>query len=109
MTNSIEASIIAELTIELKNESDFDAEILSVKVRNAVREVKAARNYPSTYTNEMINADLTNYFSNIREIALYDYSKIGAEGQSQYSGDGESIHYLDRNKLFIGVLPIARV
>ena len=108
MTDMI-ASIVAELTIELKNETDFDADILNVKVLNAYREVQAAKNYPSTYSEEMIQADMAQYFGNIRAIALYDYSKLGAEGQSQYSGDGESIHYLDRNKLFTGVYPIARV
>ena len=109
MINDIEASVIADLTIELKNEVDFDAEILAVKVRNAIREVKAAKNYPSTYSEEKINADMMNYFTNIRAIALYDYTKIGAEGQTQYSADGESIHYLDRDKLFKGVYPIARL
>lgn len=108
MTNDIEASIIEELTIELKNEIDFDAAILGVKVRNAIREVKAARNYPKSYTESMINDDMENFVTNIRSIALYDYSKIGAEGQSQYSADGESIHYLDRNKLFTGIIPLAR-
>lgn len=104
----IEASVIEELTIELRNEVDFDAEILGVKVRNAIREVKTARNYPKSYTESMIQSDMENFISNIRAIALYDYSKIGAEGQSQYSADGESIHYLDRNKLFTGIIPIAR-
>ena len=51
---------------------------------------------------------MNDYYVNIRAIALYDYTKIGAEGQSQYSADGESIHYLDRNKMFAGILPIAR-
>ncbi len=108
MINDIVASVIADLKIELKNEVDFDAEILAVKVKNAVREVIAARNYPKSYTDAQKNADLLEYYTNIRAIALYDYTKIGAEGQSQYSADGESIHYLDRNKLFAGVLPIAR-
>ena len=109
MMNDIEASIIAELTIELKNEVDFDAALLKVKVKNAFREVKAARDYPSTQSDEAILADMMNYYSNIRAIALYDYTKIGAEGQTQYSADGESIHYLDRDKLFKGVYPIARL
>ena len=65
MINNIEASIIEELTIELKNEVDFDAEMLGVKVRNAIREVRAARNYPKSYTEEMIIADMTDYFTNI--------------------------------------------
>ena len=104
----IAAQIAADLTIELKNEVDFDVDILNVKISNAIREVIAARNYPAYYGEERIKADLMNYYSNIRSIALYDYTKIGAEGQTQYSADGESIHYLDRSKLFSGILPIAR-
>ena len=101
-------SIISELTIELQNETDFNADILALKVRNAYREVKQARNYPKSYTEETISADMENYYSNVKELALYDYNKVGAEGQTQYSADGESIHYVDRNKMFAGVLPIAR-
>ena len=107
MTN-IETSIISELTIELRKEVDFDADILALKVSNAYREVRTARNYPSYYSEELIMADMMNYYSNIRAIAMYDYNKIGAEGQTQYSADGESIHYVDRSKLFNGVIPIAR-
>ena len=101
-------SIISELTIELQNETDFNADILALKVRNAYREVKQASNYPKSYTEETISADMENYYSNVKELALYDYNKVGAEGQTQYSADGESIHYVDRNKMFAGVLPIAR-
>lgn len=108
MMNNIETSIINELTIELKNEVDFDAQILALKVSNAYREVKMARNYPKSYTEEAISEDMMNFYSNIKSIAMYDYNKVGAEGQTQYSADGESIHYLDRNKLFGGIVPIAR-
>lgn len=101
-------SIIDELTIELQTEADFNADILALKVRNAYREVKQARNYPKSYTEESISADMENYYSNVKDLALYDYNKVGAEGQTQYSADGESIHYVDRNKMFTGVLPIAR-
>lgn len=109
MINNIESEIIADLTVELKNEVDFDPEMLEVKVQNAFREVKAARNYPWDYSEIRIMADMERYYTNIRSIALYDYTKIGAEGQTQYSADGESIHYLDRDKLFKGVYPIARL
>ena len=101
-------SIIEELTIELQNETDFNVDILTLKVTNAYREVKQVRNYPKSYTESMITDDMENFYSNIKAIAMYDYNKVGAEGQTQYSADGESIHYVDRNKLFNGVLPIAR-
>ena len=100
--------IIDELTTELQNEVDFNSDILALKVNNAYREVKQARNYPSSYTESMITNDMDNFYTNVKAIALYDYSKLGAEGQTQYSADGESIHYVDRNKLFTGIIPIAR-
>ena len=50
---------------------------------------------------------MENYYSQVREIAMYDYNQVGAEGQTQYSQDGVSVHYVDRNSLFYGVLPIA--
>lgn len=108
MINNIVSTIVADLTIELKNETDFDSEMLEVKVSNALREVRRARDYPESYSEEMIIKDLNNYYTNIRSIALYDYTKIGAEGQTRYSADGESIHYLNRDKLFTGIIPIAR-
>ena len=101
-------NIIEELTTELQNEVDFNVDILRLKVNNAYREVKQARNYPSSYTDSMKESDMENFYTNIKAIALYDYNKVGAEGQTQYSADGESIHYVDRNKMFAGILPIAR-
>ena len=101
-------NIIEELTTELQNAVDFNVDILRLKVNNAYREVKQARNYPSSYTDSMKEADMENFYTNIKAIALYDYNKVGAEGQTQYSADGESIHYVDRNKMFAGILPIAR-
>lgn len=104
----MKTEIIAELTAELQGETDFDAVLLTAKVNNATREVQTARNYPSTYTAAQIETDTVRFFSQIKSIALYDYNQVGAEGQTQYSADGVSIHYVERNKLFYGVRPIAR-
>lgn len=93
--------------LEITDGSRFNSDLLMSKVENAYREVKTARKYPISYTEEVKETDMNNYFSQIRAIALYDYSKIGSEGQTQFSEDGASIHYVDRDKLFQGVLPIA--
>lgn len=105
----LEASIVTELTTELNKETDFDADMLEAKVHNAYREVKTARNYPKTYPQSVIDDDMEEHYSYIKSIALYDYTKIGAEGQDSYSADGETIKYTDRDKLFAGVLPLARL
>ena len=105
----LEASIVTELTTELKNETGFDADMLEAKVHNAYREVKTVRNYPKYYPQGVIDDDMEAHYSYIKAIALYDYTKIGAEGQESYSADGETIKYSDRKTLFAGVLPFARV
>ena len=104
---ALKNEIIEELTTELKNEVGFDADLLAVKVKSAIREVKTARRYPSSYSEAMIEADLGKFFSQIKAVALYDFNKIGAEGQDNYSADGETIKYSDRDALFDGVLPLA--
>lgn len=108
-SEEIRQTIIDELTIELQNEQNFDASLLAVKVSSALREVKSARRYPSNYAETLINSDLERYMSQIKAIALYDYTKIGAEGQTNYSADGENISYVDRNSLFVGISPVCTV
>ena len=101
--------IIEDLTTELQiaDAEKFNLALLASKVKNAYRSVQSARKYPAIYTEAMIERDMQNYYSQVREIALYDYNQLGAEGQTQYSQDGVSVHYVDRDKLFYGVLPIA--
>ena len=107
--NEMQTAIIEELTIELQNETDFSVDLLTAKVKSAIRECKTIRDYPSFYTNAQIEKDVVKFYSQIKDISMYDYCKIGAEGQESYNADGESIYFDDRNKLWYGVRPIARV
>lgn len=101
--------IISDLTIELQiSDGDrFNPTLLESKVKNAYRDVMTARKYPKSYSEAYIENDMQSYYSNVRAVALFDYNQVGAEGQTQYSQDGVSVHYVDRDKLFAGVLPIA--
>lgn len=106
----IEQEIIAELTIELQGEPTFNADVLAIKVRNAIREVKMKRNYIVTsYTDAQIETDLYNYFSVIKSVALYDYNQIGAEGEASHSENGTSRSYIDRDDLFRSVHAFVKV
>ena len=109
MEVSLQDELIADLTVELENEPTFDLSKLKQKVINAIREVKKARKYPSNYTEDMINKDIYNFYSNIRNIALYDYNQIGIEFQTSSSENGVSRSYMDREKLFSGVVPLAKL
>lgn len=86
----------------------FSENLLRKKIESAYREVKRARNYPKSYTEAQIEEDMREFFSNIEDIALYDYSGVGAEGLSSYSADGTSIHYKNRNECFEGVYRLGR-
>lgn len=104
----LELEILADITAEMGNE-DFNTAVMTAKIKSAYREVKRARNYPDTYSDEKIEKDMESYFSNIKNIALYDYNMIGAEGEATHSENGVSRTYIDRKSLFAGVLPISRV
>ena len=101
--------IIEELTTELRETEGerFNETLLRSKVKSAYRAVQTARKYPKSYTEAMIERDMENYYSQVKDIAMFDFNQIGAEGQTQYSQDGVSVHYVDRDKLFYGILPIA--
>lgn len=86
----------------------FSENLLRSKIKSAYREVKRARKYPSRYSEAFIEEDMEDYYSNIQDIARYDYNAVGSEGLSQYSADGASIHYKDRDKLFYGIIPIGK-
>ena len=109
MTVGLQEELIADLTIELQKEPTFDSDVLTQKVVNAIREVKKERKYPSYYSSEQIDKDLYEFYSNIRNLALYDYNKIGSEGESNHSENGISRSYVDRKSLFSGVLPLSRI
>lgn len=109
MAVGLQEELIADLTTELSGEESFNSSVLTQKVINAIREVKKARKYPSYYTENQINKDLYEYYSNIRNIALYDYNKSGAEFEETHNENSISRGWVDRDKLFNGILPLPRL
>lgn len=110
MDVGLQDEIVAELTVELQDEPTFNVNILAIKVKNAIREVKMKRNYQATsYTDEQIEKDLYNYFSVIKSVALYDYNQIGAEGEQSHSENSVSRTWVDRDDLFKGVHAFVKV
>lgn len=99
--------IVNEVFKELYSDLDIDnlddEKKLLNKVKNAVREVRNRRNYPSHFTENDIQKDLEMLHSNIYSLALYDYNQIGVEGQSSHSENGESRTWKDREDCLRGV------
>lgn len=105
LINDIYNSLEIELQI---TDANYNSSLCLVKVKNATNEVRNARNYPSTYTEDMIVADLKKFFSVIRDVALYDYNTVGAEFETSHNENSLRREWVSRDKLFFGVIPIAR-
>ena len=99
----IENEVFEELYDELDIDNEDDEKKLFNKVKNAVREVKNRRSYPSHFTENDIQKDLEMLHSNIYSLALYDYNQIGAEGQTSHLENGESRTWKDREDCLRGV------
>lgn len=105
----MENELFEDLKAELSATDDnFNEDILLSKIKGALREIKSARRYPSYYTESQIESDMESYYSNARNLALYDYNLVGAEGQASHGENGMSRSYTDRNKNFAGIIPLAR-
>lgn len=110
LLNGLQTELVADLTTELKNDPSFDVDILTVKVKNAIRDVKSRRNYGATsYDDERIVKDLENFYSVIRSVALYDYNQMGVEGQESHSENSISRTWVSRDSLFNGVVAFVKV
>lgn len=90
-------------TKEALKGKEQDVACLSSKIKNAIREVRMKRNYPEHFTEEQIKKDLEKYYSNIRELALYDFNQFGAEGQTSHNENGTNRTWKSRNECLMGV------
>lgn len=105
LINELLDDLTAELSVADEN---FNASLLEIKIKGAYKEVKKARNFPSNYTDEMINEEMDNFYSIIRSIALFDYNTIGAEFQKSSNENSVSRTWVNRETLFNGIIPISR-
>lgn len=97
------ASLLEEFTAI---DTELDVPFMTLKISNACDEVKRRRNYKASgYSDKQIEADIQEYASNIRNVALYDYNQAGAEFESAHGEIGINRSYTDRERLFVGVAP----
>lgn len=109
------SAFIAELNNDLATELYASGNtplvnVLEVKVKAVVRELLTMRNYDlSGMTDEEIEADIEKYYTQCMNVARFDYNQLGAEGEETHSENGISRKYVDRQTLWSGVVPFARV
>lgn len=109
-TEKLKAEIVSDLTVELKSQPTFNAELLEAKVNNAIREVITLRGYENSgYSEEKFGKDLARYYSVIRNVALYDYAQIGAPFEVSHNENSVSRTWANRSDLFVGVRRISNI
>ena len=104
--------LLTELTLDLESQPGFNRVLLRPKSESAIKAVERARGYSRLgYTDESAfwQTDIERFYANIKDIALYDYNIIGAEGETYHYEGGTNRTYFDRRRLFGGVTPIAEV
>lgn len=102
-------TIYEQLMVDIAPTRQGDAAILLIKVKNAYREIKQYRNYPKDYTEEQIDADMADHYTEIYNLALYDYNIRGAEFQTTINENGEYRSFEHRSTILAEVIPFASI
>lgn len=110
-TSAFETELNTDLTAELEGSGQTVlANVLAVKVKAVVKELLNIRNYEhSGMTDGEIETDINRYYTQCMNVARYDYNQLGAEGEETHNENGISRKYIDRGKLWSGVVPFAKV
>lgn len=83
--------------------------LLEQLISQAEADIRAKRMYPENYTEEKIAADMKKFQSVVVNLVVYDRSQAGENFMTNYSENGVSRTWRDREDLFVGVFPFAKV
>lgn len=110
-TTAFETELNTDLAAEITGSGlEVLTDVLAVKVRAVVRELLNIRNYENSgMTDEEIEADIERYYTQCMNVARYDYNQLGAEGEDSHSENGISRKFVERGRLWAGVVPYAKV
>lgn len=107
--STIKTELLTDLATELSDEPTYDATILEVKVKSAIRELISLRRYDrSNMTDSEITEDLNNYYPQLMNVCRYDFNTIGAEGEETHNENGVNRKFKERSKMWSGVIPFGR-
>ena len=107
----LQAEILGDLKTELQDDAMFDVAKLTVKIKDAIRRVRSARKYENTsYSEEKIYKDLSdNYYTVIKDLALYYWNKTGAEFEASISENDVSRTYISENEILGNVSAFVKI
>lgn len=112
LNNELFEDLSAELSVaDPQYDTKFEP-VLKAKIKQAVRKVVNARNYPDggVYTEEYVAQEVYNkfYFA-CRDLSLFLYNTVGAEFQQSHDENEIKRVWKDEATILNGVVPISRV
>ena len=109
-TTAFENSIKDALELEMSGDPTYNANVVASKVSAVVRELIQKRRYKrSGMSEDAVEEDLDNYYTQALNVARYDFNTIGAEGEDRHTENGVDRTFTERNKLWAGVVPLGKV
>lgn len=107
----MEAELLKMLKDYLGNDSEDQDSVLLLMVRRAIYSFKAYMDYPESFSEEKIESDLEKNLFCLFDLALYAFSKQGAEFHKSFSGNGESRSWNDESEIYAkhGVVPYVSI
>ena len=105
---TVSEKVIENLKTMYSDQSTYNEGKIAVIVDKVVKEVITAKNYKAVgYSDEQIEADLLNYESQIYNLSEYDFAHFGAPHETSHSEPSTSRTWIDRNKLFSGIVALS--
>lgn len=86
-----------------------DNPLIEQLIEQSRQEIISLRNYPSSYTQEQIDNDLSKYESVIVNLTVYDHSQAGENYMASMNEGGVNRTWKNRNDLLAGVFPLVKV
>ena len=86
-----------------------DNPLIEQLIEQSRQEIISLRNYPSSYTQEQIDNDLSKYENIIVNLTVYDHSQAGENYMASMNEGGVNRTWKNRNELFAGVFPLVNV
>lgn len=86
-----------------------DNPLIEQLIEQSRQEIISLRNYPSSYTQEQIDNDLSKYESVIVNLTVYDHSQAGENYMASMNEGGVNRTWKNRNELFVGVFPFVKM
>ena len=86
-----------------------DNPLIEQLIEQSRQEIISLRNYPSSYTQEQIDNDMSNYESVIVNLTVYDHSQAGENYMASMNEGGVNRTWKNRNDLLARVFPFVKV